>query len=94
MTIKKSLVFAGMLLGLLAGPANAVQVTGPVTYYFVNDYGNGQMYTFVNVNSQMVCYRIGTDIAGTFATILAAKQIANKPVTVTCNNNMITALTN
>ena len=92
MVIKKSLVFskfivfAGMLLGLLSGPANAVSATGQVGYYFVQDYTGGQTYAFVNIGpGSMVCYHIGTSTTSAYATILASKQIAATPVTVSCD---------
>jgi hypothetical protein len=92
MIIKKSLVFskfivfAGMLLGLLSGPANSA--TGPVGYYFVQDYTGGQTYTFVNIGpGTQVCYHVGTSTTSAYATILASKQIAGKSVTISCDSS-------
>lgn len=94
MTIKKPfvfskfIVFTGMLLGLLSVPVNAATATGQVGYYFVQDYTGGQTYAFVNIGpGSMICYHIGTSTTSAYATILAAKQIAGKPVTVNCDNS-------
>ena len=94
MCIKKPLVFGkfivsiGMVLGLLTGPVHAVSATGQVGYYFVQDYTGGQTYAFVNIGpGTMSSYHIRTSTTSAYATILAAKQIAAKPVTVTCDNS-------
>lgn len=94
LVFKKSIAFAGMLLGMslgaLSGPADAVSTTGQVGYYFVQDYGGGQTYAFVNIGpGSMVCYHIGTSTTAAYATIFASKQIAGKAVTVSCDNNFI-----
>ena len=88
LVFKKSIVCAGMLLGLLSGPANST--TGQVGYYFVQDYTGGQTYTFINIGpGTQICYHVGTSTTSAYATIFAAKQIAAKAVTISCNSSGI-----
>lgn len=92
MTTKKVLICAGALLGLLAGSVQAGTSTGPVGYYFIQEYSGSQSYTFIN-NGSVVCYYIGTNTA--YATIFAAKQISGKSVTITCDtSSKLTGLAN
>lgn len=88
LVFKKSIVITGMMLGALLASVNAYSVTGQVGYYFVQDYTGGQTYTFVNIGpGTQVCYHIGTSTSSAYATIFASKQIAGKPVTISCDSS-------
>ncbi|MEN8166600.1 MAG: hypothetical protein ABFR65_03875 [Pseudomonadota bacterium] len=93
MSLWKSFLSAGVLLGMsiITVPANAV--TGQVAWYFTQDYSDGQVYTFVNIDSSVICYYIGNNTA--YASIFAASQIAGNPVTVSCDTSAkITSVAN
>lgn len=95
MSLRKFIVTAGMLLGVIAGSAQASTLTGTVAYYFTQDNGGGQVYTFANLltsSGNAVCYYIGTNtsLAGIFKTA----QATGKPVTMNCTSNVITQVSN
>jgi len=86
MSFRKSLVAAGISLGMALGATSANAITGQVGYYFTQDYSGGDIYTFVNIGpGTAICYYTGKNTA--YAAIFAASQIAGNPVTVSCDSN-------
>jgi hypothetical protein len=84
MSLRKSLIAAGISLLMAVGTATAATYTGQVGYYFTQDYSGGPVYTFVNIGpGTAICYYIGANTA--YASIFAASQIAGNPVTVSCD---------
>lgn len=69
-------------MSIITASANAV--TGLVSWYFTQDYSDGQVYTFVNIDTGNICYYIGQNTS--YASIFAASQIAGDPVTVSCDS--------
>ena len=84
MSIRKSFILASVFLGMSIITASANAVTGLVSWYFTQDYSDGQVYTFVNIDTGNICYYIGQNTS--YASIFAASQIAGDPVTVSCDS--------
>jgi hypothetical protein len=82
--IKHSLVAVGMLLTTFVGSAQAASVTltGTVAYFFTQDYGTNQVYTFINVltpSGNAIAYYTGVNTA--IATVIDNARRHNAPVT-------------
>lgn len=83
--LRKLLTAAIVSIGFSAGISQAATSTGEVQWYFTQDYGTGEVYTFVNIAPGIVCYYIGDNTA--LASIFATTQNAGGTVRVNCDGS-------